>query len=283
MENSGSSGKSLLLRICKLQSSKQLASWPRRLLFIHSPQLSLSQDLKTVKDIKQTSWFAWGSARLPRRSIWISLLLCRQKMELNHLPWTRAERCTGRSAVGVTILWISPGPGCREEGSREEAHETQTEGKLEGWFNLVNPENALSQKGRHLTKLSSSDLTGSKEGSRGGSISLSGHVHSMRETLPQCRSNQGLPRRLRAKESACRYRRWGLTPGLGRYSRGGKDYPPQCSCLGNPMDRGAWWATVQGVARVRHYWATKQQRVRWKLQDRTSSSSCLQKVHSPQG
>ena len=25
-------------------------------------------------------------------------------------------------------------------------------------------------------------------------------------------------------------------------------YPLQCSCLGNPMNRGAWWATVHGVA-----------------------------------
>ena len=24
------------------------------------------------------------------------------------------------------------------------------------------------------------------------------------------------------------------------------------SCLENPMDRGAWWATVRGIARVRH-------------------------------
>ena len=194
----------------QLQSSKQLASWPRRMLFILSPQLALSQDLKTVKDIKQTSWFAWGSARLPR-SIWISLL-CRQRMELNHLPWTRAEMCTGRPATGVTILWISLGPGCCEEGSREEAHETQTEGKLEGWFNLVNPENALSPKGRHLTKLSSSDLTCSKEGSRGGSISLSGHVHSMRETLPQCWSDQGLPGWLRGKESACQLQEMWVWP-----------------------------------------------------------------------
>ena len=31
----------------------------------------------------------------------------------------------------------------------------------------------------------------------------------------------------------------GLTPGLGRFSRGGHDNPFQYSCLGNPMDRGA--------------------------------------------
>ena len=29
------------------------------------------------------------------------------------------------------------------------------------------------------------------------------------------------------------------------------------SCLGNPMDRGAWWATVHDVTRVRHDFATK--------------------------
>ena len=35
----------------------------------------------------------------------------------------------------------------------------------------------------------------------------------------------------------------GRSPG----ERNGK--PLQCSCLGNPMDRGAWWATVDGVAK----------------------------------
>ena len=31
----------------------------------------------------------------------------------------------------------------------------------------------------------------------------------------------------------------------------------QYSCLGSPMDRGAWWATVHGVERVGHDWVTK--------------------------
>ena len=38
----------------------------------------------------------------------------------------------------------------------------------------------------------------------------------------------------------------------------GNGNPIQYSCLGNPMDRGAWWATVHGV-RVRHDLATKPQ------------------------
>ena len=32
--------------------------------------------------------------------------------------------------------------------------------------------------------------------------------------------------------------------------------PLQYSCLENPMDRGAWWAAVQGLQRVRHNLAT---------------------------
>ena len=39
--------------------------------------------------------------------------------------------------------------------------------------------------------------------------------------------------------------RWGRSPG------GGNGHPLQYSCLGNPMDRGAWWATVQGVTKSR--------------------------------
>ena len=36
---------------------------------------------------------------------------------------------------------------------------------------------------------------------------------------------------------------------MGRSPGGGNGNPLQYSCLENPMDRGAWWATVQGVAK----------------------------------
>ena len=39
----------------------------------------------------------------------------------------------------------------------------------------------------------------------------------------------------------------GSTPGLGRSPGKGNGNPLQYSCLGNPMDRGAWRATVHGV------------------------------------
>ena len=40
----------------------------------------------------------------------------------------------------------------------------------------------------------------------------------------------------------------GLIPGLGRSPGERNGNPVQHSCLDNPMDRGAWWATVHGVA-----------------------------------
>ena len=54
------------------------------------------------------------------------------------------------------------------------------------------------------------------------------------------------------KESACNAGDPGLIPGLGRSPGGGNCYPLQYSCLENPMERGAWQATVHGVARGRH-------------------------------
>ena len=41
----------------------------------------------------------------------------------------------------------------------------------------------------------------------------------------------------------------GSIPGSGRFPGEGNGNPLQYSCLENPMDRGAWWATVHGVAK----------------------------------
>ena len=44
----------------------------------------------------------------------------------------------------------------------------------------------------------------------------------------------------------------GSVPGWGRSPGEGNGNPLQYSCLENPMDGGAWWATVHGSHRVRH-------------------------------
>ena len=41
----------------------------------------------------------------------------------------------------------------------------------------------------------------------------------------------------------------GSIPGSGRFPGGGHGRPLQYFCLENPMDRGAWWAIVRGVAK----------------------------------
>ena len=41
----------------------------------------------------------------------------------------------------------------------------------------------------------------------------------------------------------------GLISGSGRTPGGGHGNPLQYPCLENPMDRGAWWTTVHGVAK----------------------------------
>ena len=66
--------------------------------------------------------------------------------------------------------------------------------------------------------------------------------------------NSGRPRSSVSKESAGDL---GSFPGLGRSPGEGNDYPLQYSCPRNPMDRGAWWATVHGVVRAVHNWVAK--------------------------
>ena len=41
----------------------------------------------------------------------------------------------------------------------------------------------------------------------------------------------------------------GSAPGWGRVSGEGYGNPLRYSCLGNPMDRGGWWATVHRIAK----------------------------------
>ena len=59
----------------------------------------------------------------------------------------------------------------------------------------------------------------------------------------------GFPCGSAGKESTCNTGDLGSIPGLGRSPGEGKGYPLQYSCLENSMDRGAWWATVQGIAK----------------------------------
>ena len=65
-------------------------------------------------------------------------------------------------------------------------------------------------------------------------------------------TNMGLRPWLSSKESACSEGDAGdvsLILGLGRSPGGVHENSLQYSCLGNSMDRGAWWVIVHGVAK----------------------------------
>ena len=64
-------------------------------------------------------------------------------------------------------------------------------------------------------------------------------------------SNMGFPGGSDGKESVHSVGDVGLIPGLGRSPGGGHGNPLQYACLENPMDRGAWQATVHGFAQSR--------------------------------
>ena len=59
----------------------------------------------------------------------------------------------------------------------------------------------------------------------------------------------GFPGGSEVKAPACNLGDLGSIPGLGRFPGKGNGNPVQYSCLENPMDRGAWWATVHGVTK----------------------------------
>ena len=70
----------------------------------------------------------------------------------------------------------------------------------------------------------------------------------------------GFPDSSAGKESTCNVEDTGdtdLISGLGRFPGEGNGNPLQYSCLGNPVDRGTWQASVHGVTRVGHNLVTE--------------------------
>ena len=63
--------------------------------------------------------------------------------------------------------------------------------------------------------------------------------------------SQGFPGGSDGKSSTHNVGDPGLIPGLGRSLGEGNGNPLRYSCLENPVDRGAWWAIVHGVAKSR--------------------------------
>ena len=61
------------------------------------------------------------------------------------------------------------------------------------------------------------------------------------DELDKSMSYLEFPRRHSGKETACQCKRHSFDPWVGKIPGGGNGNPLQYPCLGNPMDRGAWW------------------------------------------
>ena len=85
----------------------------------------------------------------------------------------------------------------------------------------------------------------------GDPASIPGSGRSLGEGVGYSRAPvfMGFPGGADSKESTCNVGNLGLIPGLGRSPGGGHGNPFQYPCLKNPMDRGAWRATVHGVTK----------------------------------
>ena len=70
----------------------------------------------------------------------------------------------------------------------------------------------------------------------------------MQENIPQPSKLKGFLSGSVLKESTYNAGDEGSVPGSGRSPGEGNGNPFQYSCLENPTDRGAWWATVRGTA-----------------------------------
>ena len=73
------------------------------------------------------------------------------------------------------------------------------------------------------------------------------YTTSEKETFKRSKLQLGLTHGSVGKDPAYNAGDLGSIPGSGRSPGGGNGNPLQHSCLGNPMDRGGWWATVQRV------------------------------------
>ena len=68
--------------------------------------------------------------------------------------------------------------------------------------------------------------------------------------LQQPQGEEGFPGSSDGPESPYNAGDPSLIPGSGRSPGGGNGNPLQYSCRDNPMDRGAWWATIHGFAEL---------------------------------
>jgi len=86
-------------------------------------------------------------------------------------------------------------------------------------------------------------------------------IEKIGKILNRYQIERGFPGGSVLKRSICQCRRCGFDPWVWKSPGEGNGNPLQYSFLGNPMHKGAWWATVHGVAESNMIEVIKQQQV----------------------
>ena len=100
-------------------------------------------------------------------------------------------------------------------------------------------------------------------------------THDYLIIYPKCLQSEGFPGGTVMKNPSASAGDTGSILGLGRSPGGGNGTPLQYSCLGTPMDGGAWRATEHGVTKSCHDCATSMHRACLQSKQGSSSHSFL--------
>ena len=176
---------------------------------------------------------------------------CRRQVGCNEGLWRCNQHYRKGGHLGLHILGVR-----REAGARVE------EEYSEGWhLKWVWTKWSWGREGRE-TMSPGTEMVNHAWGVASPSSPGRGYQHLLHENLsewlcsclaptsnPQKKKKTGFPRWHSGKESACQYRRHGFNLWVKKIPWRRKWQPLQYSCLENPMDGGAWEATVHGLAK----------------------------------
>ena len=140
-----------------------------------------------------------------------------------------------------------PDPGIEPGSPALQAESLPTEPSGKGSYIYTCVGNLLCRPGVGWQRVQHSFTAHPSDHSASCSLSAHGPLPHLSVCLHM--SRWWLPCQLIGKERACNAGHPGSIPGLGRSPGEGNGNPLQYSCLENPMDRGAWWATVHGVTK----------------------------------
>ena len=168
------------------------------------------------------------------------------------VSYTGLQKTASHHIVALTLL-LAPlqpreirGPSCSWDGDGGEERGSAGREKVEASCSSL----SLSVSSLNQAQLNSWKFNRYREWEPGGLPSMGSHrIGHDSSDLVAAAESEDFPGVSVVKNTSANAGETGSIPGPGRSSWEGNGNPLQYPCLGNPMDRGTWWATVHGVAK----------------------------------